>query len=308
MKILIEAPTWLGDAVMTTPAIEALLSIHPNAEVTLVGSKVSTEALGLHSKVVKYEVLDKGWLSLRKKAKELGYFDLAISFRSSARSAWFLFFLNAAKKCQFPKSYSGMHQVEKYFLFLKECDEISGSPGKLKLYEKPYEYEKPILGLNPGASYGSAKRWYPESFAQVAISLSDKYDIVIFGGPGEEDIAGDIEKAVRQAGVENIENLAGKTTIRELVSRIAGLDWFVTNDSGPMHIAAAYQVPTVALFGPTRYDETSQWMNPDGHILRKEMDCSPCMKRSCPLGHHDCMKLIKADEVIEIISREDIKK
>ena len=301
MKILIEPPTWLGDAVMATPAIEALLRIHPGAEVTLVGSLVSTEALRFHPRVVKSEVLDKGWFALRRKAMALGHFDLALSFRSSARSAWFLFFLDADKRCQFPKHYSGMHQVEKYYLFLKECQELGGEAGDLKLYEEAYRYQHPTLGINPGASYGSAKRWYPGSFAEVAITLSRHYDIVIFGGPGEEDIAADIEKAIRQAGIKNVENLAGKTTIPELISRIAGLDWLVTNDSGPMHVAAAYQIPTVALFGPTRDKETSQWHNPRGHIIRKEMDCAPCMKRSCPLKHHDCMKLIKADEVAEVI-------
>ena len=305
MKILIEPPTWLGDAVMATPAIEALLEVYPKAEVTLVGSLLSTEALKFHPQVVKSELLDKGWWALRRKAKALGHFDLAFSFRSSTRSAWFLFFLDAEKKCQFPKSYSGMHQVEKYHLFLQECEEIGAEEaGRLKLYEEPYLYSNPTLGINPGATYGSAKRWYPDSFAEVAIALSGKYDIVIFGGPGEEEIAGDIESAIRKAGVENVENFAGKTTILELISRIAGLSWLVTNDSGPMHVAAAYQVPTVALFGPTKYKETAQWRNPQGHLLRKEMECSPCMKRSCPLKHHDCMKLIKADEVIAMIQNE----
>ncbi len=304
MKILIEPPTWLGDAVMATPAIEALLEAYPKAEVTLVGSLLSTEALKFHPQVVHSEVLDKGWWALRRKAKVLGHFDLAFSFRSSARSALFLFFLDAEKKCQFPKNYEGMHQVEKYYLFLQECEEIKAEEaGRLKLYEEPYVYSSPTLGINPGATYGSAKRWYPDSFAEVAIALSNKYDIVIFGGQGEETISEDIESAIRKSGVENVENLAGKTTIPELISRIAGLSWLVTNDSGPMHVAAAYQVPTVALFGPTKYKETSQWRNPQGHLLRKEMDCSPCMKRSCPLKHHDCMKLIKADEVIEVIQQ-----
>jgi heptosyltransferase-2 len=305
VKILIEPPTWLGDAVMATAAIEALLRRYPDAEVTLVGSYVATEALKRHSQVVRSDVLDKGWLALRRKAKALGSFDLALSFRSSARSAWFLFGLDAAKTCQFPKSYSGMHQVEKYYLFLEECGLIEGEAGDLKLYEKPYHYERPTLGINPGASYGSAKRWYPEAFARVAIELSGLYDIVIFGGPGEESIAGDIERAIRAAGVENVQNLAGQTTIPELLSRIGGLAWLVTNDSGPMHVAAAYQIPTVALFGPTKHEETSQWHNPRDYILRKEMECAPCMKRTCPLKHHDCMKQITADEVIALIRSDE---
>jgi len=114
-------------------------------------------------------------------------------------------------------------------------------------------------------------------------------------------MAQDIQNTLESFNVSNYINLAGKTSIKELCSHIAGCSLFVTNDSGPMHVAAAYQVPTVAIFGPTKYKETSQWMNEKSIIVRKEMDCSPCMKRECPLKHHDCMKNIHADEVVKVI-------
>ena len=120
-------------------------------------------------------------------------------------------------------------------------------------------------------------------------------------------MAGDIEnelKSLHSKGtshVSNITNMAGKTSIQELCSYIGGCSLFITNDSGPMHVAAAYQVPTVAIFGPTRYKETSQWKNEKSIIVRHEMDCSPCMKRECPLKHHNCMKEISVNEVIEAI-------
>jgi len=304
MKILLELPTWLGDCVMSTPAIEALLEIYPDASVTIVGSYLSIQTLQSHPKVIDSHILTKKLLKLRAEARALGSFDMAISFRSSFRSSLFLMMVDAKAKYQFPKSYSGMHQVEKYALFIEESLDISIVPQNLKLYEEPYIYTKPTLGINPGATYGSAKRWYPEEFAKVAVAIADKYDIVIFGGPGEEDIALDIERAITKNGISNITNLAGKLNIPQLISYIAGLSWLVTNDSGPMHIAAAYQVSTVALFGPTRYKETNQWHNPHGYLIRKEMDCSPCMKRSCPLQHHECMKQIKASEVIEIIIKD----
>jgi len=303
MKILLELPTWLGDCVMATPAIEALLRIYPEARVTIVGSYLSTQTLQSHPKVVDSHILTKKLLKLRAEARALGSFDIAISFRSSFRSSLLLMMVDATAKYQFPKSYSGMHQVQKYALFIEESLDISIVPQNLKLYEEPYIYTKPTLGINPGATYGSAKRWYPEEFAKVAVAIADKYDIVIFGGPGEEDIALDIERAITKNGISNVTNLAGKLNISQLISHIAGLSWLVTNDSGPMHIAAAYQVPTVALFGPTRYKETNQWQNQNGYLIRKEMDCSPCMKRSCPLQHHDCMKQIKASEVVNIITK-----
>jgi len=160
---------------------------------------------------------------------------------------------------------------------------------------------KKILGINPGASYGSAKRWYPEEFAKVAAELSVEYDIIIFGGPNETDIAKDIEKSLIIQGITNYQNLAGSTSIPELINRIAGLDLFITGDSGPMHVAAAFQVPTVSIFGPTKDDETSQWMNDKSIIVKKNLDCQPCMKRTCPLQHHDCMNLIKAVDVLDSV-------
>jgi heptosyltransferase-2 len=100
--------------------------------------------------------------------------------------------------------------------------------------------------------------------------------------------------------VTNYKNLAGNTTITELINKIASLDLFITGDSGPMHVAAAFQVPTVAIFGPTEDQETSQWMNKYSAIVKKNLNCQPCMKRTCPLQHHNCMKLIKAAEVLSV--------
>ena len=84
---------------------------------------------------------------------------------------------------------------------------------------------------------------------------------------------------------------------------LATLNIFITGDSGPMHIAASLQIPTISLFGPTNSIETSQWKNPNSMILKKNLDCQPCMKKKCPLDHHNCMKLIEADQVIDSISK-----
>ena len=92
-----------------------------------------------------------------------------------------------------------------------------------------------------------------------------------------------------------------KTTITELINKIASLDSFITGDSGPMHVAAAFQVPTVAIFGPTKDKETSQWMNKKSIVVKKNLDCQPCMKRTCPLQHHNCMNLIKAVDVLDVV-------
>ena len=300
-----ELPTWLGDCVMATPAIENIVNFHNDVEITFIGSFVSIEAMKNHPKVVKTVVLDKKYSVLYKTAKKLGGFDAFFSFRSSTRSKFLKFLISAKNAYQFDKNkYINCHQVEKYNDFVNTSLNIDSNPGKLKLYKRSQSLEvaqKPVLGINPGASYGSAKRWYPEEFAKVASELSSKFDIVIFGGPSEKDIAMDIEQGLIDGKITNYQNLAGTTTISELIRKISNLNLFITGDSGPMHVAAAFQVPTVAIFGPTKDDETSQWMNEKSIIVKKNLECQPCMKRTCPLQHHNCMNLIKAVDVLSAV-------
>ena len=317
MKILIILPNWLGDAVMTTPAIELLAQEYPNAKFTFVGSYVSIEALK-HHPLCERAIVDETkkasnrFLATYKLAKELGEFSLAITFRNQihsslllrltntviciARQSWHSMFLLSHT----PNISTKQHLVKQYVeLAMIDSENNYKQLPTLKLYIKPKKFEKPILGINAGATYGSAKRWYPERFAELASEFSHKYDIIIFGGPNEVEMALEIEENLISSDITNYINLAGKTNIEELCANIAGCSLFVTNDSGPMHVAAAYQVPTISIFGPTRYKETSQWMNEKSKIVRHELECSPCMKRECPLKHHECMKGITALEVIE---------
>ena len=309
MRIFIEIPTWLGDAVMTTPAIENIVKTYPDAKLTIYGSYVSTKLFVHHPSVEKIFVDESKkegfrYLNLYKDAKKVGKFDIALSFRKNFTTQYLLFFLGVKKRYIYKRyTKKEIHQAIRYNDFINRSFEIKTSPDKLKIhgYECEKKSDRKILGLNPGATYGSAKRWYPQEFAKVAIEMSKDYDIVIFGGPNEDEIAEDIEKLLVESGVDNYQNLAAKTSVEELISGISKLDLFITNDSGPMHLAAAFQIPTVAIFGPTKYTETNQWMNEKGVIVTKDLDCAPCMKRVCPLGHHDCMKLIKSEDVIEKI-------
>ena len=306
MKILIELPTWLGDTVMATPAIENLVNYFNDSKITLIGSVIAIEALKNHPKVNKTYVLDKNYINLYKTIKSFDEFDVFFSFRSSFRSKFMKFFISSKRKYQFDKNkFIKGHQVEKYNDFINNVINITSIPGELILHsqKKTKDSKNKLLGINPGASYGSAKRWYPKEFADVAGDLSSHYDIVIFGGSNEKDIALDIEKYLIEKGVTNYQNLSAKTSITELISQIANLDLFITGDSGPMHLAAAYQIPTVAIFGPTNDKETSQWMNEKNVIVKKNLECQPCMKRACPLKHHKCMKLIEASDVLGAVKK-----
>ena len=269
-----------------------LFKAHPNCERVIVDN----------SKKAKFRLWRLFW-----QARNLGKFDAAFSFRSSFASKILLFGARARQKFIFQKSNDSAHQVQKYLKFVKAALNLKRADDELKLYFEPRKFDAPVLGLNPGASYGSAKRWYPAYFAQVALHFKDKFKIMIFGSAGERDMCEQIERILRENGAE-CENLAGKTSVRELCENIDGIEQsggiFVTNDSGPMHIAAAYKTPTIALFGPTRFTQTCPWRNENARILHLNLECMPCMKRACPLKTHACMKDLSPQAVIEAIERE----
>ena len=305
LNIFIELPSWLGDAVMTTAAIENIKKSYPDANITFFGSPISCEIFKPHPNAKHFIIDETKKSNFRLKtlfglAKTLPKFDLAISFRSSFYSKALLYLLKSKYKYQYNKKNFLGHQVEKYCTFLNECIGADYTAGKLKLYFQKLPVSKTkLLGINPGATYGSAKRWYADRFSLVAKEFSNDFKILIFGSKKEIDIANDIEKELKKSNIKNYENLAGKTDIKTLAQTIAALDLFITNDSGPMHIACAYQIPTVAIFGPTNDKETSQWKNKKSKIIKKKLPCAPCMKRKCPLKTHECMKKITAEDVIK---------
>ena len=291
---------------MSTPAIENIINHFIDIDITVIGPSASIELIKKNPKVVKYVTLNSKNRFLSKAFTELGFFDLYFTFRGSFRAKISKLLVNAKNKYQFNNNkFKNRHQVEKYVDFVNDSLDIKFKAGDLICHiGKPKKKKaKRILGINPGASYGSAKRWYPEKFAKIAIELSSNFDILIFGGIDELEFANSIEEDLIENKINNFINLAGKTSISELAEHISNLDIFITGDSGPMHIAASFKIPTVSLFGPTNPAETSQWKNPYSIILKKNLDCQPCMKRTCPLNHHNCMKLIEADQVIDSISK-----
>lgn len=319
LRIFIEIPTWLGDAVMVTPAVENIIKTYPTSKLIIFGSVVSTKLFVNHPNLEKIVIDDSKKegnraINLYKLIKSVKKVDMAFSFRKNFTSKFLLFFLDSKEKYNYKRldKQLNIHQVIRYNDFINKSLSINTLPDKLKIYKSTQKVKnnKPILGLNPGATYGSAKRWYPQEFAKVAIELSAKYNIKIFGGPSETEIAGDIEQSLKNASIVNYENLAAKTSVEELIEHISSLDLFITNDSGPMHVAAAFSIPTVSIFGPTRHTETNQWQNKYEMLLQKGVECSPCMKRVCPLKdekeHHKCMKLITADDVFLCLEKEFI--
>ena len=311
MRVFIELPTWLGDSVMASAAIENIVANYKEAKITFFGKGAACE---LFSALPNCELLitdnskssKSRLLWLYSLAKKLQNYDIALSFRSHFASKFLLFFIKAKKKALFKYQKNELHQVEKYLNFVNLALKLKSLNKALKLHFAPYSYARQTLGLNPGASYGSAKRWGAEKFAALASALASKYDIIIFGAKGEEEICAKISTILEQSNIAH-QNLCAKTSIKELAQHIAGLSLFITNDSGPMHIASAFGVKTLAIFGPTNWIETAPYDKENSRILRLNLPCSPCMKRVCPLGHHACMDKLTAPMALAKLSELGIK-
>jgi len=164
-----------------------------------------------------------------------------------------------------------------------------------RLKAQGVDFNRTVVGVNPGAFYGSAKRWLSERYATVLDRLIDERQasVVIFGSSNEVAIAEAIQSGMRSRPVI----LSGRTELSELIAMIGCCDLFLTNDSGPMHLAAALRVPTLAIFGSTDEIATGP-MSPATVVLNKRVECSPCLLRECPIDHR-CMTRITVEEVAQ---------
>jgi heptosyltransferase-2 len=153
-----------------------------------------------------------------------------------------------------------------------------------------------IVGVSPGAAFGSAKRWFPDRFAAAAVAVLAGREgaVVLFGGNQEVELATQVAALITQAGRQAI-NLAGKTSLREFIDLTAGCDLSLTNDSGAMHISYAVGTPSVTVFGSTDHLGTGP-VGPLARVVRQPVDCSPCKLRECPIDHR-CMTRVEANEV-----------
>lgn len=325
-KILIRATNWIGDAVMTTPALGAVRSAFPAAEIVVVANPPVAELLGAHPWCERLIVYDKkgkhgGIRGLLSFCKILGSerFDLAILFQNAIEAAIIARLARIGIRAGYNTDGRGLlltHSVKvsedvrrlhhtKYYLNMLESLGIPaiGTKLLLKCTEEETAWADRMLGaghwaaINPGAAYGSAKRWRPERFAQVADSLVNDFGcaVLLTGGPGEAAIG---EAIAARMGSKPL-NLVGKTSVRQMMAILSRMRLVVTNDSGPMHVAAAFDRPIAALFGPTDHTTTSPVCS-RYVIVRAEADCAPCLKRKCPKDHR-CMNDISVKNVLEAV-------
>lgn len=356
-RILVRGVNWLGDAVMTTPALQRLRELHPGARVTLLMPEKLGELFAGHPDVDEVATFSPGespWRIGRRLRR--GRFDLAVVFPNSPRSALEVWFSGAIRRVGYARSWrclfltdaiptrpderpmrkrgadevrslvaappSGRaelpHQVHHIHQYLHLIGALGGSaePAAPRLHVASSEYAAARsrlgpgattwIGLNAGAEYGPAKRWPKERFITVAKRLAEVpgCGLVLFGGKGDADLAGEIEAAVRhQLPSAPLANLSGKTSLRELCALMAMCRVVVTNDTGPMHVAAAVGATVVVPFGSTSSEMTGPGLPGEGrHVfLRASVPCAPCFLRECPIDFR-CMQGIGESAVMDAVS------
>ncbi len=315
-KILVKGNNWLGDCVMSIPTINGLRRLYKRAEISVVTKQNLADLYRLVpavDSVIGYSGFFDCVVRLRKLK-----FDLVVilprSFSSAiiGRSPWSRIRVGYDTEGRGPllthrikrsEDVLKVHRVHYYHNLLNAVGKPPPvEPPSIKVSDDLKEWVSgqlkgsAFIGLNPGATYGTAKRWYTDRFITLVRRLIKdlKLELLIFGTKAEKDIADEISSSIGNGA----RNFAGKTNISQLSALISRCKLFITNDTGPMHIADALGVPIVAVFGPTDPLTTSPFSNKHT-IIRKELECSPCLERICPLGHHNCMKMIQVDEVFQ---------
>ena len=328
-NILVRMPNWLGDLVMATPVLHDLRHHWPEANITAMCQSNVAPLLKCDPSINELYSFRRPnkWIHSSQHGEiieylQLGEYDLGLLLTNSFSSAWWFwrgnvqnrlgfkgnfrsFLLN--KAVAFPPNIETQHLIQTYKMLLEPLY-IPLSPTQPALYVSPEEQQaakdllhsceidiqkQTLIGINPGAAYGSAKCWLPERFKAVTQRLLEHPEnvIIYFGDAAGAPLVHDICLGMP----ERVINLAGKTNIRELIALIQLCNVFLTNDSGPMHIAAALKTPLVALFGSTSDVKTGPSYGP-AKVIHKRVECSPCYKRVCPIDFR-CMKRIEVDEV-----------
>lgn len=338
-KILVRAPNWIGDAVLCLPSLEALEAVYPQAEITVLAKPWASPVFYNNpfvKKIIEYDRAGQyngvfGELRLVQDIKK-DCFDMAVLFQNAFKAALIAYMAGIPIRAGYSRNLRGLllthpirfdvdikkaHQV---FYYLNIVTDLSkglkhdkgvlrpafGIQPKIYLTKEEKDWAAgflsgkgigsgAIIGIAPGASYGPAKRWMAERFKEVAERLvkDNGARVVLFGGKDDRGVC----SAVLD-GLTGL-NLAGEIDMRKSIALINRCNLFITNDSGPMHIAAALGIPTAAIFGSTDPNLTRP-LGDNVMVIKKHSECSPCFDRECRYGHYNCMELITADDVYDV--------
>ena len=315
-RILIRSTNWLGDAVMSAPAVRAIKAGRPDAHVTILTPAKLADFWATMPEVDEVVSIQagEGLLSVARKIHRR--FDVAFVFPNSMRTGLEVFLGGIPRRIGYRRPWRGrainaivpdpapapmVHEVHHYLKMARYAGaDISGLGEGSGSSLSPRVADALLLGLVPGAEYGAAKRWMPESFATVARRIRDETaaEWRIFGVENDLPVAEVI--ATRLDG--QCENLVGKTTLGQLIERLRECRLLLTNDTGAMHLAAHLGVPVVAIFGSTEQRLTGP-LGSASRVLRHHVVCSPCFLRECPLDFR-CMNAVTVEEVVAAVIEE----
>ena len=334
-RILVRGVNWVGDTVLSYPTVQQLKTLFPLSHLAILIPNFLIDLWKTFPHVDEIIPFQKKrgigsiWedLNLSQSLKERN-FDLAVILPRSFRSAFHIYLARIPIRVGYQdegrsiflthgvrrsKETLHIHRVHYYQKLIESLGEIDNPPSpQIILREEDRKWAdqalkdlgilgvKSLIGMNPGATYGLAKCWYPERFGELGKRLSEKWEvsILLFGKEEERPI---VQEILRHLGAKGID-LTGKTGLLQLAALLERCHLLVTNDTGTMHVATAVGTPVVALFGSTDPLTTGPWGN--GHVVvRKEIPCSPCWKRICPTDHQ-CMELITVDEVEEVVDHQ----
>ena len=314
-RILIRSSNWLGDAVMSVPAVRAIKNGRPDVHVTIAAPDKIAAMWRLIPEVDAIIPLSEdSLLPVIRQLKQQMPFDVAILFPNSLRVALESWLSGIPRRVGYHghcrswlvnqivreprKPGPPEHHSLRFLRIARECgaDTSNLKDGKVRpsaLHQTSNIKHQTLLGLCPGAEYGPAKRWLPERFAEAAAKITAQSSVqwILFGTKNDAAIGEQIAAGIGNHCVNRI----GQTTLEQLINELRQCRLLLTNDTGTMHLAALLGLPVVAVFGSTEPSLTGPLGN--GHtILRHHVECSPCFLRECPIDFR-CMKAISADQV-----------
>jgi len=328
-KILVRATNWVGDAVMSLPALRALHEKFPAAEISILAKPWVADLYGREPfchRVIPYmpKGLAEKWQAGRALRSE--NFDCAILLQNAFEAAVVAFAAGIPERIGYARDGRSLlltraiavpkpgeiprHERFYYLELLRRAGILEQLPesemirlegaaaARLAGLERfrALGMGETVVGVSPGAAYGTAKQWLPERFASAASHVAKDLGarIAIFGSQSERELC----ESVAKACTEPARNFAGETSLAEFIDMAAACRVYLTNDSGAMHIASALGVPTVTVFGATD-DVGTGPTGPLARIVREPVECSPCLKRECPIDHR-CMTRVEPGRVARV--------
>ncbi len=326
-RVFLRGPNWVGDAIMATPAIGKLRRSFPESHITLMVRPWVAAIYEHNPDINELWVQDdststRAFFSAVNRVRK-GQFDMGIAFPNSFRSAALMalgqirhrvgyarggrsFLLT--RKVEVEPKLLEEHQVYYYLHLIEWMSNLPPEPPKMTLVPDPAQREwvtgqlrdmdcdpsRLRVGVAPGSINSMAKRWLPDRFVALIdrIKADVGAEIFLIGSSAEKDVLDDIAAQCKPG----VHNLAAQFNLAQFIAFMDRLHAFIGNDSGAMHVAAALEVPTIAIFGPTDWRTTAPFTS-RSKIVRHPVECSPCMLRTCPIAH-PCMTGIEVEDVV----------